>query len=132
MNINSVILVGNLARDPVTVSGENTSTTCVKLTIAVNKRVKTTDGWKDVPDYCPVTLFGKQAENAALYLRKGSLCAVEGRVTVNMFVGEDNEKHYKTEIIANKVHFGPKPNKRDEQSATPAPKPEINPNDIPS
>ena len=109
MNINSVILVGYLAKDPIIVSGKDAGTTVTKMTIAVNRSVRMQDGtWKETPDFVAVTLFGKTAENAAAFLKKGSLAGINGRATTSVWQDDNGNKNYKQEIIAQRLFLGPK------------------------
>ena len=80
-NINTVVVTGNLTRDPELRSTPGGTSVC-KLRVAVNSRRK--DGqsgeWVDKPNYFDVTVWGAQGENCANYLSKGRPVAVEGRL----------------------------------------------------
>jgi single-strand DNA-binding protein len=52
-------------------------------------------------------LFGRQAETAAQYLKKGRPVMVEGRMQTRSWDGKDGEKKYRTEIVADRFQFGP-------------------------
>ena len=80
-NINTVVVTGNLTRDPELRSTPNGTSVC-KMRVAVNSRRK--DGaseWVDKPNYFDVTVWGAQGENCANYLSKGRPVAVEGAST---------------------------------------------------
>lgn len=50
-------------------------------------------------------MFGKQAENCANYLSKGSMCAVNGRINTGSYTTQTGEKRYTTDVVANRVEF---------------------------
>lgn len=95
--MNSVILIGNLTRDPDFREG---STSVCKFSIAVS------DGYgdKEQTSYPNIVVFGKSAENCARYLSKGRKVGVQGRLQTGSYE-KDGQKHYTTEVIANKVEF---------------------------
>jgi single-strand DNA-binding protein len=95
-DINHVMLVGRLTRDPeLKYSGQGMAV--CKIGIAVNKN-------KDQPDYFDVTIFNKLAEICNQYLAKGKQIAVEGRLVQNRWEYE-GQKRTKVEIIANNIQF---------------------------
>ena len=79
-NINRVILVGNLTRDPELRHTPSGTSVC-KLRLAVNSRQKdsSTGEWGEKPNYFDVTVWGNQGENCARFLSKGRPVAVDGR-----------------------------------------------------
>jgi len=106
MNINRVVITGNLTRDPElrATSGGNGISVC-KLGIAVNTRRKGSDGnWEEKPNYFRVTVFGKQAENCAAYLKKGRPVAIDGRLEWSSWENE-GQKRESIDIIADTVQF---------------------------
>src|SRR6266851_864831 len=79
-NINRVVLVGNLTRDPELRHTPGGTPVC-SLRIAVNSRRKDESGnWTDKPNYFSVSVFGNQAESCAQYLSKGRPVAIDGRL----------------------------------------------------
>ena len=107
MYINKAMVFGNLTRDP----EERSLPSGMKVTsfsLATNRRYKDQQGvWQEVPEYHNIVVFGKQAETSAQYLRKGSSAYVEGRMQTRSWE-QDGQKKYRTEIIAERVQFGPK------------------------
>jgi single-strand DNA-binding protein len=105
-NINTVVITGNLTRDPELRSTPGGTSVC-KLRVAVNSRRK--DGqsgeWVDKPNYFDVTVWGAQGENCANYLSKGRPVAVEGRLDWREWESQDGQKRQAVEIIANSVQF---------------------------
>jgi single-strand DNA-binding protein len=105
MNINRVVLTGNLTRDPEVRSTSGGLTIC-KLGIAVNTRRKnnSTGAWEEKPNYFRVTVFGAQAENCGQYLRKGRAVAIDGRLEWSQWENE-GQKRESVDIIADTVQF---------------------------
>jgi single-strand DNA-binding protein len=104
MNINRVILTGNLTRDPETSTTPGGLAIC-KLGIAVNGRRKTKEGnWEEKPNFFRVTVFGKQAENCGAYLKKGRAVGIDGRLEWSQWE-RDGQKRESVDIIAENVQF---------------------------
>ena len=106
--MNSVILIGNLTRDPELrySTGASQNAFC-RFTVAVNDRSRNsqTGEWEDRPSFLPVVVFGRQAENCDRYLKKGSKVAVSGRLQTGSYVNRDGNKVYTTDVVANNVEF---------------------------
>ena len=148
MYINKVMLFGNLTRDPelrALPSGMNV----VNFSVATNRVFKDRDGKKqEQTDFHNVVVFGRQADTVNQYLKKGSSVFVEGRMQTRSWE-KDGKKNYRTEVIADRVQFGPRSGgggggprqdaaTGDNQDAAPSggggidyPKDDINPDDIP-
>jgi single-strand DNA-binding protein len=105
MNINRVVLTGNLTRDPEMRSTGGGLTVC-KLGIAVNTRRKNsnTGEWEEKPNYFRVTVFGAQAQTCEQYLRKGRAVAIDGRLEWSQWE-RDGQKRESVDIIADTVQF---------------------------
>lgn len=107
MYINKAIVYGNLTRDPelrALPSGIQVAT----LSVATNRVYKDKNGMKqESTDYHNVVVFGRQAETTAQYLKKGSGIFVEGRMQTRSWE-QDGVKKYRTEIVADRIQFGPK------------------------
>jgi single-strand DNA-binding protein len=104
MNINRVVLTGNLTRDPDLRATPGGLSIC-KLGIAVNTRKKSSSGdWEEKPNFFRVTVFGKQAENCAQYLKKGRPVAIDGRLEWSTWETE-GQKRESVDIIADSVQF---------------------------
>ena len=104
MNINRVVLTGNLTRDPELRANGDRS--ICKLRIACNTRRKNNASgqWEDKPNYFDVTVFGSHAENCARYLSKGRPIAVDGRLEWREYEVE-GQKRQSVDIIADNVQF---------------------------
>jgi single-strand DNA-binding protein len=106
VNINTVVITGNLTRDPELRSTPSGTAVC-KLRVAVNSRRKDgqTGEWVDKPNYFDVTVWGAQGENCAQYLSKGRPVAIDGRLDWREWEAQDGSKRQAVEIIANSVQF---------------------------
>jgi single-strand DNA-binding protein len=104
MNINRVVLTGNLTRDP-ELSATSSVAVC-KLGLAVNTRRKNRDGgWEEKPNFFRVTVFGAQAENCTKYLSKGRPVAIDGRLEWSQYEDNNGQKRESVDIIADSVQF---------------------------
>jgi single-strand DNA-binding protein len=105
MNINRVVLTGNLTRDPEMLATGSGVTVC-KLGIAVNGRRKnnSTGDWEEKPNFFRVTVFGRQAESCERYLKKGRAVAIDGRLEWSQYE-RDGQKRESIDIIADNVQF---------------------------
>ena len=105
-NINSVVLVGNLTRDPELRHTPSGTAVC-SLRLAVNSRRKdgATGQWTDKPNYFDITVWGQQGESCAQYLAKGRPVAVQGRLEWREWDAQDGSKRQAVEVIADNVQF---------------------------
>jgi single-strand DNA-binding protein len=105
-NINRVVLVGNLTKDPELRHTPSGTAVC-KLRLAVNTRQKdqATGEWGDKPNYFDVTVWGNQAESTAQFLSKGRPVAIDGRLDWREWDAADGSKRQAVEIIAETVQF---------------------------
>ena len=105
-NINRVVLVGNLTKDPELRHTPSGTPVC-SLRLAVNTRRKdaATGEWGEKPNYFDVTVWGNQGENCAQYLAKGRPVAVDGRLEWREWEAQDGSKRQAVEIIADSVQF---------------------------
>jgi single-strand DNA-binding protein len=104
MNINRVVLTGNLTRDPELRATGGGLAVC-KLGIAVNTRRKNSEGqWEEKPNFFRVTVFGRQAESCGQYLKKGRPVAIDGRLEWSQWEAE-GQKRESIDIIADSVQF---------------------------
>jgi single-strand DNA-binding protein len=104
-NINRVVLVGNLTKDPELRHTPGGTPVC-GLRIAVNSRRKDESGnWTDKPNYFSVSVFGNQAESCAQYLSKGRPVAVDGRLEWREWTDKEGHTRQSIDIIADSVQF---------------------------
>jgi len=103
-NINSVVLVGNLTRDPELRHTPSGMAVC-SLRLAVNSRRKDESGnWIDKPNYFDITVWGAQGENCHRFMAKGRPVAIEPRLEWREWT-QDDSKREAVEIIADAVQF---------------------------
>ena len=101
--INNVVLAGRLVRN-IELRQTSTGKEMTYFTLAVNRNFKNEQGVQ-AADFIGCVAFGKTAENMARFLGKGSLIAVEGRISTRNFQGNDGKTVYVTEIVASSITF---------------------------
>lgn len=108
MNLNRVILIGRLAADPESRT-TNTGQEVASLRVATNRTWNNQAGQKqEQVEFHSVTLWGRLAQIANQYLKKGGLVMIEGRLQTRNWTGQDNVKRYRTEIVAENLQLGPR------------------------
>ncbi|MCB2156998.1 single-stranded DNA-binding protein [bacterium] len=106
MELNKVLLIGNLTRDPETRFLQSGSQVC-KLGLASNRRWRGRDGNQGEETlFIDVDAWGKTAELCGQYLRKGSQILVEGRLKMDQYQTSSGENRTKYVIVADRVQFG--------------------------
>src|SRR6201984_1066045 len=106
-NINRVVLVGNLTKDPELRHTPSGTPVC-SLRLAVNTRRKdgATGEWTEKPNYFDITVWGNQAESCAQYLSKGRPVAIDGRLDWREWEAKDSGGERESgEIVADSVTF---------------------------
>lgn len=102
--MNKAILMGRLTRDPeVRYSQGENATAVVKFTLAVDRRIKR-DNEASV-DYINCVSFGRSAEFAEKYFRKGTKIVVIGRIQTSSYTNKDGQKVYTTDIVIEEQEF---------------------------
>jgi len=109
MNLNKVILIGNLTADPELRNTPSGQSVC-------NFRMATNRVWTDKEtkqqqkeaEYHTIVAWGRLAEISSQYLSKGSLVMVEGRLRTRSWQDQQGNKRFRTEIVAETLQFGPK------------------------
>jgi single-strand DNA-binding protein len=120
VNINRVVLTGNLTADPELRTLPSGTSLC-RLRLACSARRKDTlsGDWVEQPNFFDVTVFGAQGDNAARYLSKGRPIAVDGRLQWREWETTDATKRQAVEIIADTIAYLPTRNAPNvERSAT--------------
>lgn len=109
MNVNKVILVGRLTRDPEirnTASGQSVAS----ISLANNRFWKDKNGQRqEKTSFHNIVLWGRLAEIAGQYLTKGQEAYIEGRLESRKYVAKDGTNRYVTEVIAENMQLGSKP-----------------------
>ena len=100
--MNRVILMGRLTKDP-DVRGDGNSTVA-RYSIAVDRRFKDSDGNYQT-DFINIVAFGKSAEFAEKYFKKGMKVLVTGRIQTGSYTNKDGQKVYTTDIVAEDQEF---------------------------
>ena len=103
-SVNKAIIIGNLGRDPevrYTASGE----ALCNITVATSEtwKDKATGEKKEATEWHRISFFGKLAEIAGQYLKKGSQVYVEGSIRTRKWTDKEGQERYTTEIVANEM-----------------------------
>ena len=132
-SLNKVMIIGNLGSEPemrFTPSGNPVTS----FRVATNRVYNTPEGErKEETEWFTVITWGRLAEQCNQFLGKGRLVYAEGRLRTRTWEGQDGQKHYRTEVIANRVTFldrqaaAPLPEERVEEASSG----ELGPEDIP-
>lgn len=149
MYLNKAMVIGNLTRDPELKSLPSGIKVC-SFSVATNRVWKDKNGSRqESADYHNVVVFGRQAEIVSQYMKKGSSIMAEGRMQTRSWDDKNSgEKKYRTEIIADRIQFGPKSSgssfqsspsstapakesKEEDMDTIEYPEEDINPEDIP-
>ena len=106
MYLNKALIIGNLTRDPELKALPSGSKVCT-FSLATNRSYKDKDGNRqEAVEFHNIVVFGKTAELAAQYLKKGSQALVEGRIQTRSWEDKEGKKNYRTEIVADNIQFG--------------------------
>lgn len=101
--MNKILLIGRLTKDPelrYTQSGHAVAS----FTLAVNRRFANQSGEREA-DFINCVAWNKSAEFVANYFKKGQQMALEGRLMVSSYDGNDGQRHWKTEVVAEQIEF---------------------------
>lgn len=105
MNLNKVQLIGRITRKPELKNGNVCS-----FSMATNNQYVNNDGKKiEESEFHNIVAFGKLGETIVNYMTIGSEIYVEGRIKTSSWQKDDGSKAYRTDIVAEKVQFGQKP-----------------------
>jgi len=115
VSVNRMIIIGNLGSEPemrFTPNGRPVTS----FNVATNWRYTTADGERrEETEWFTVVTWGRLAEQCNQFLTKGRLVYVEGRLRTHTWEGQDGQKRYRNEIVADRVSF------LDRQTAAPLP-----------
>lgn len=105
LEMNKVMLIGNLTRDPKPEAAEGFPQLC-KPGVAVNRRFKKANGeQQEEVAFVDLVCWGKNAEFAQTYLKKGTRVYVEGRLTFNTWTDKEEKKRSKLEVTVDRIQF---------------------------
>lgn len=107
-NFNKVMLMGRLTRDPELRFTPN-GAAVASFGLAVNRRYKQGEEWKEEVCFVDVSVWGKQGENCAQYLHKGSNAFIEGHLRFHTWEGDGGQKRSKLDVVATIVQFLDRP-----------------------
>ena len=99
--MNKVILMGRLTRDP-DMRGEGTGLVA-RYTLAVDRRFSRNE--ENNTDFINIVVFGKGAEFAEKYLKKGTKVVISGRIQTGSYTNKDGQKVYTTDVVAEDQEF---------------------------
>ncbi len=109
--MNSVVLIGRLARDPELRFVPGSGMAVANFTLAVDKgltrekKQEFESQGRPTADFIRIVVWGKQAENCSQYLAKGKLVAIQGSIQTGTYKSQAGETRYTTEVLANRVEF---------------------------
>ena len=102
-SVNKVVIVGHIGADPET-RFTPSGTAVANFNVATNESRKNSDGgYQDHTEWHSCVLFGKRAEFAGEYLKRGQLIYLEGRLQTRSWEDDSGTKKYKTEVIGNEI-----------------------------
>ena len=101
--MNKVVLIGRLTKDPDLKYTPGNGTAVTTITVAVDRFNASTK--QREADFISVVIWGKQAENTANYMSKGSQMAISGRIQTRSYDDKEGKKRYITEVVAQEVSF---------------------------
>ena len=104
--MNKVILMGRLTRDPeVRYSAGDNAMAVARFSLAVDRRRRANGGDEQTSDFINCVSFGRQAEFAEKYLRKGTKLLVTGRIQTGSYTNKDGVKVYTTDVVVEEQEF---------------------------
>ena len=104
-SLNKVMIIGNLGADPEMRYTPN-GNAVTSFNVATNESFSSRDGQRqERTEWFSVVTWNRLAETCAPYLTKGRSVYVEGRLQTRSWDGQDGQKHYKTEVVAETVRF---------------------------
>ncbi len=107
-SFNRVILLGNLTRD-IELRYTPTQMAVTDIGLAVNDRRKNQQGeWVEETTFVDITLWGRTAEVASEYLKKGAPVLIEGRLKLDTWTGNDGQKKSKLRVVGEKMQLLPR------------------------
>ena len=127
MGLNRVYLIGRAGKDAELRTTAN-GTAVATFSLATNRSRRNADGdWTEETDWHTLVLWGRQAEFAARAVTKGCMVAIEGSVRPKSWIGPDNVKHYRTDIVVERILWIQEP--RGTQKSPEAPSDDPGPGD---
>lgn len=133
--LNQIILIGRLTDDPELRYTAGSGVAVANFRLAVNRPFPNQQGEREA-DFIDIVTWRKQAENCAQYLKKGSLCAVSGRLQIRSYEDSQGVRRKAAEVVAFSVEFLERPRGSeepgfDQESTRDAEEPDISEDDVP-
>lgn len=100
ININKVVLIGRLVKDPELRFAAGSGTAVARFTLAVNRQFK-----KDEADFISCIAFGKTGETIAQYITKGRQLAIAGNIRTGNYEAQDGTRRYTTDVVVESFDF---------------------------
>jgi len=108
MNLNKAYILGRVTQDP-ELKTVTSGSSITSFGLATNRVWKDKEGNRqEATEFHNIVAFNRQAEILNQYAQKGTLLLVEGRLQTRSWEGQDGQKRYKTEIVAEQFQLGPK------------------------
>jgi len=105
-NLNKVMLIGNAGKDAeLRYMASGTPQAQFSLAVNNNRRNQQTNEWETQTEWFNIIIWGDTAERVSQYITKGKSLYIEGRLQTRSWDGDDGQKHYRTEVIANTVQL---------------------------
>lgn len=101
--MNKVVLVGRLTRDPEVRYPQGEGTAVGRYTVTVDRRFKRDN--EPTADFIPCVVFGRSAEFAERYFRRGMRVSISGRIQTGSYTNKDGKKVYTTEVVVEEQEF---------------------------
>ncbi|MBE5822417.1 MAG: single-stranded DNA-binding protein [Clostridiales bacterium] len=102
--VNTVVLIGRLTKDPEVRYTQTNNTMVSSFTLAVNRSF-VRQGEERQADFIPIVVWGKSAEFASKYFKKGMQVSVVGRIQTRSWDDQNGQKRYVTEVVASELGF---------------------------
>lgn len=107
MNLNKVFLIGRLTKDPEVKNTPSGQMVCT-FGLATNRVWSKQGAKQEKTEFHNIVLWGRLAEIASQYLKKGGLTLIEGRIQTRSWQDASGIKKYRTEIVADNIQLGPR------------------------
>ena len=101
--MNKIMLIGRLTKDP-ELRYTQSGTAVASFTLAVDRRFSNQNGERET-DFINCVAWNKSAEFVANYFHKGKQMALEGRLQVRSYDGNDGQRRWVTEVVAEQIEF---------------------------
>lgn len=101
--MNKIMLIGRLTKNP-ELRYTQSGSAVASFTLAVNRRFSNQNGEREA-DFINCVAWNKAAEFVANYFKKGQQMALEGRLQVRTYDGNDGQRHWVTEVVAEQIEF---------------------------